>query len=231
MPHRTARTVLAALLPALCIASSAQAQASRSVARDERACRAEQAPTTLPSADALVNAPALVDEAARLWRESGSARGYVLLTLLYDRDGLNVRRDVIEHSVPDEVADSLQRLVFAHLRRTGLARAEWGVRFRVDLGEEPALSVARREVCTPVPSGRLAMAGSGSVAVNPDLVWVRVKLDPRGLVTDARVERGMLRDASEAYLLTQVRSMAFLPALADGHPVAGETMIPVRVAQ
>ena len=227
MRIRTARTVLAALLCALG-ASTLAAQAPRSALRDDRACRAERAPSTLPAAEALVDAPALAGEAAGLWRGSG----YVLFTLLYDRAGTNVRRDVIEHSVPDAVADSLQRLVFAHARRVGEARGEWGVRFRVELGAEPRFTVERRELCAPVASGdRLAMAGPGSVAVSPDLVWVRVRLDARGLVTDARVERGSVNDGSEARLLTQVRTMSFLPALADGQPVAGETTIPVRVAQ
>ena len=231
MRTRTARNVLAALFWALGVCT-ASAQAPRSALRDARACRAEMSPTTLPAADALVDAPALAGDAARLWRESGSPRGYVLLTFLYDRDGTNVRRDILETSVLDEVADSLQRLVFAHVKRTGPARGEWGVRLRVELGDEPAFTVARRELCAAAPGdSRLAVSEPGSVAVTPDLVWVRVRLDAHGLVTEARVERGTLREGTEARLLTYVRSIAFLPALADGRPVAGETTIPVRVGQ
>jgi len=235
---RTPRTLLAALLTTLaaCSASSAPVDGPRPSGQDARACRAEPAPTVLPAAEALVDAGALGGAATQLWRASGAPRGHVLFTLLYDRAGTNVRRDVIEHSVTDEVADSLQRLVFAYVRRAGPARGEWGVRFRVELGEEPRFAVARRELCTPVHSAdRLALGGPGadrtpgSMAVNRDLVWVRVKLDATGLVTDARVERGALLDVSEARLLTHVRTMAFLPALADGRPVAGETTIPVRL--
>lgn len=235
MRIRISRTLVAALLPALAAcAANTPANGPLPSWQEARACRAERGPTTLPAADQLVDAGALGAEAARLWRASGVRGGHVLFTLLYDRDGTNVRRDVIEHSVPHELADSLQKLVFAHRKRTGAARDEWGVRFRVDLGDEPAFAVARREVCTPVPSDRrVAMRGiadaPGSAATTPDLVWVRVRLDATGLVTDARVERGALREGGETRLLTYVRGLAFRPALADGRPVPGETMIPVRL--
>ena len=236
MRIRISRTIVAALLPALaaCASSNTPGEGPRPSWQEARVCRAERAPAALPAADQLVDAGALGAEAARLWKASGGKSGHVLFTLLYDRDGTNVRRDVIENSVPDAVADSLQRLVFVHRKRTGAAQGEWGVRFRVELGEEPAFAVARREVCTPVPSDRrVAMRGiadaPGSAATMPDLVWVRVRLDATGLVTDARVERGLLREGGETRLLTYVRGLAFRPALADGRPVPGETMIPVRL--
>jgi len=208
------------------------------VARDGRACRAERSPTELPAAAQLVNEAGLRADAARLWRASGAPAGHVLFTLLYEADGVNVRRAVIEHTVSDAVADSLQKLVFAHALRAAGARDPWGVRLRVELGPEPALAVARREVCTPAPADRRSVASAlpdvrdaeaGAGLATSGMVWVRVSLDEHGLVTGARVERGATRGVWEGRLLNYVRTLAFLPALEDGVAVAGETTIPVRL--
>jgi hypothetical protein len=234
------RTAAPALLLALaaCSAGPPPAAGPRAAA-ESRTCRAERA--ALPAAASLVDVEALGADAARLWTESGERPGYVLLTLRYDRDGTNVRRDVLEHTVSDAVADSLQRLVFAHRRRAEPARGAWGARLRVELGHNPALEVAPREVCTPAPhrrGERLALAegirepgfaDAGPFA--PEMVWVRVRLDAQGVVTDARVERGGVAGAPEARLLTYVRGLPFLPALEDGRPVPGETTIPVRLGR
>jgi len=208
--------------------------------RDARACRAERFPAELPAAGELVDADAFRADAARLWRTAGSPVGHVVFTLQYEPDGVNVRRAVIEHTVPATVADSLQKLVFAHRLQAAGARDGWGVRLRVEMGAEPSLAVARRELCTAVPADR--RAGLASILpdvrdteagvpglITPGLVWVRVQLDERGLVTDARVERGVTRGAWQGRLLSYVRTLAFLPALEDGVPVAGEATIPVRL--
>lgn len=233
------QTLALALLALSACAGTPPAGTLSPVARDGRACRAERSPTELPAAAQLVDEAGLRADAARLWQASGAPAGHVLFTLLYEADGVNVRRAVIEHTVSDAVADSLQKLVFAHALRAAGARDPWGVRLRVELGPEPALAVARREVCTAIPADRRSVASAlpdvrdaeAGVAglVTPGMVWVRVSLDERGLVTDARVERGVTRGAWEGRLLNYVRTLAFLPALEDGVAVAGEATIPVRL--
>ncbi|HYW08339.1 MAG TPA: energy transducer TonB [Longimicrobium sp.] len=235
---RNQALVLALLALSACAGTPSAGKLSPA-ASDGRSCRAERSPGELPAAAQLVDEAGLRADAARLWRTSGAPAGHVLFTLLYEADGVNVRRAVIEHTVPDAVADSLQKLVFAHALRAAGARDPWGVRLRIELGPEPALAVARREVCTAAPADRRSVAsalpdvrdgeaGTAGLAAS-GMVWVRVSLDERGLVTGARVERGATRGLWEGRLLNYVRTLAFLPALEDGVAVAGETTIPVRL--
>ncbi|HEX2202949.1 MAG TPA: hypothetical protein VHG91_06615 [Longimicrobium sp.] len=209
----------------------------------DRVCRPVHAPEALPGPAELLEA-AFAPAAVEAWTAAGRpAAGYVLLSMGYGRDGMNIRRAVIEHNVSDALADTLQKLVFAHRRAVAPAREEWGVRLRVDLAETPALRVGRREFCRPSPreAGYRAVSTAFDVretspwSVNEPLlsdgglVWVRVSLDEAGLVTDARVERSPVRGPWEVRLLNYVRSIPFYPALEDGYPVAAETRIPVRV--
>jgi TonB family protein len=214
-----------------------------------RACRISSYPAALPGANALVDSAALAAAAADAWRAAGSPAGHVLLALRYDRHGVNVRREVIEHRVTEALADSLQKLAFAHRREVDPADHEWSLRLRLDLGEAPRLRVGRTEVCSP-RLRNAAEAGLGNsvgaawgdvrdpfapVAAaemnGPGTVWVRVALDSRGNVTDARVERSLGRLSSENRLLNYVRSIAFIPAMEDGYPVPGQLSMPLRMAR
>jgi TonB family protein len=214
-----------------------------------QACRASGDPERLPSAGALVDSAAFAAAAAEAWRAAGSPAGHVLLALRYDTEGVNVRRDVIEHRVGAALADTLQKLAFAHRRRLDPAQREWSVRLRVDLGEAPRMRVGRTEVCSPrvrngAEGGWGAAAGTTFADVRDpfapasaaelhgaSMVWVRVALDSRGNVTDARVERSLGRGMSDQRLLTYVRSIAFIPATEDGWPVPGQLSMPLRMGR
>ncbi|HEX6037274.1 hypothetical protein, partial [Longimicrobium sp.] len=114
----------------------------------------------------------------------------------------------------------------------------------------PRLRVGRTEVCAPrLRSGEdngfgVAAAGGGwgdvrdafappAVAemYDPATIWVRVALDSRGNVTDARLERGLGRRAYEMRLLNYVRTISFIPAMEDGYPVPGQLSMPLRLGQ
>ena len=212
-------------------------------------CRVAPGPAALPSADALVDSAALAAAAVDAWRAEGQPAGHVLIALRYDREGLNVRRDVIEHRVGDALADSLQALVFAHRRRASPADGEWSVRLRMDLGEAPRMRVGRTEVCAPrLRSGNEGGFGNAvgggwgdvrdayappavSELYDPSTVWVRVALDSRGNVTDARLERSVGRRTYEMRVLNYVRTISFIPAMEDGYPVPGQLSMPLRLGQ
>jgi hypothetical protein len=206
-------------------------------------CTVSLVPATLPKPEALVDADAFRAAAVRLWVAAGRPAGYVLLSIRHSPDGVQVRRAVIESTVPAALADSLEALVFDYRRETPRAPQEWGVRLRVELGDAPALEVERRRECAPRPreEERLAAGpfdvrdpGAGSAAglpaTDPGLVWVRVRLDAAGRVTDASVERGVRRGVWEQRLLNYVRTMAFYPAVEDGYPVPSETTLTLRLS-
>lgn len=201
-------------------------------------------PERLPTAAELVDVEAFRAAASEVWARAGQPGGHVLFAVRHAPDGVQVRRSVLESSVPEAMADTLQRLLFAHRLRTPATRHEWGVRLRVDLGEQVAVRVGRREECTPRPRDwELRTAGNpfdvregsawgtGSATLtDPAVVWVRVHLNERGSVTDARVERAPTRPISEQRVLDYVRTLAFFPATEDGYPVPGELTVPVRLA-
>ena len=188
-----------------------------------------------------MDAEALRAAAGRLWASAGRPAGHVLVSVRHTPDGAQVRRAVIETTVPSALADSLQALVFAYRKETSPAAAEWGVRLRVDFGDEVGLRVGRGRQCAPRPREEERVAtnaydvrerDTGSAAAlpstDPDLVQVRVRLDAGGRVTDAIVERSARRRDWEQRLLNYVRTMAFHPAVEDGYPVPSETTITVR---
>jgi TonB family protein len=256
MSHRRLIAALAALLalPACAVLqpdgqSPREALLSDAPPRPlERACRVSREPETLPPAGALVDSAALTAAAAELWRASG-VTGHVLVGMRYDREGLNVRRDVLEHRVGQVLADTLQKLVFAHRRQTDPSDHEWSVRLRLDLGEAPRLRVGRTEICAPrlrsgTESGWGGAAGSGWGDVrdatappamaelhDPATIWVRVALDSRGNVTEARLERSLGRRTYEMRVLNYVRTISFIPAMEDGYPVPGELSMPLRMGR
>ena len=241
------RSMLAAVAALAAAACAAQGRPAGSPGAGVRAagqrCTVSPVPAELPPPETLVDAEALRAAAARLWVRAGRPAGHVLLSLRHAPDGVQVRRAVIESTVPAPLADSLQALAFAYRRETPSAPEEWGVRLRVELGEPIAFTVGRRQLCAPRPRREERIAASpfdvregglGSAAALPstdaDLVWVRVRLDANGRVTDASVERGVRRGAWEQRLLAYVRTMAFYPAMEDGYPVPSETTLSLRLS-
>jgi hypothetical protein len=208
-------------------------------ARPRAECRVSAAPADLPSVGQVVDSAALFPAVADAWRAAGSPRGFVLLSLRFDTAGMNVRRVVLESEGGSALADSVQKLVFAHPRRAASSPTEWGVRLRIDLGDVPTARVGRWEVCRPVPRDpRLErMAGGWDVRsdipfVSPNsLIWVRVLVDANGMVRNARIERSLIPPrATEQRLLNYALSIPFIPATEDGYPVELETSIAVPIA-
>lgn len=201
-----------------------------------RVCRVVEVPAKLPPAAALVDSAALSAALLELGTTEQAASGYAILSLTYDRFGSNVRRTVIEHDLAQPAADSLQKLVFAHRRALGATEHEWGVRLRMDIGEDVQMRVGRQEYCMARPRDRTVLSPFDAMSaqyqgpgIRDETIWVRVYLDPVGHPYGLRVERGMVSAAVENQLLQYVRTLSFEPALADGIPVSGSTLVPVFV--
>jgi TonB family protein len=214
----------------------------------DRTCRVAIDPLELPPAEVLVDSAALSVAVAEVWRQAGSPSGHVLIGMRYDEHGVNVRRAVIERQVPAALADTVQKLVFTHRRALPQAEREWGVRLRMDLGEEPLMRVGRSLVCAPRPRDPATGVGnslmgasfgdvrqsqpSPGLAENNGAVWVRVALDAWGNVTDARVERTLMRAAvAEQQVLRYVRNISFIPATEDGYAVPGQLTFALRLGR
>jgi hypothetical protein len=203
------------------------------------ACRAEPEPALLPAASAIVDSARLAAAVAGLRDADPPAAGYVLLTLAFDADGTNIRRDLIEHSTRPAVADSMQRLVFAARQQAQAAEAEWGVRLRVDLADPVALRVGRREFCPPVARDRqieeaihsIAPAGVRHRGLRRErIIRMRARVSEAGTITSAHVARGELRGSSlEREIAIHLRQFLFNPATLDGVPTSAWVEIPVRV--
>jgi TonB family protein len=241
--HRSTLAAVAVLAAAACAPPPPSGAPVAGGAPRGQRCTVSPVPAELPQPGELVDAEPFRAAAARLWVGAARPAGHVLFSIRHAADGVQVRRAVIETTVPSPLADSLQALLFAWRREMPRAAAEWGVRLRVELGEAMALSVARRQLCAPRPREEERLAtnafdvregGAESAAslsaTDPELVWVRVRIDAAGRVTDASVERGVRRGAWEQRLLNYVRTMAFYPALEDGFAVPSETTIPLRLS-
>ncbi|HEU0014653.1 MAG TPA: TonB family protein, partial [Longimicrobium sp.] len=188
-----------------------------------------------PAAHALVDVEAL----SRDLRALEPPPGQVLVSLAYEPDGVNVRRQVIGHTVDPVLADSVQKLVFAHLGSAPEAEGPWGVRLRIDLSGGVSYATERREYCPPRPrSPGLQEEMAQFLATGPRYrngarertVLVRVSVTTAGYVADASVVRGAASGGSlELQLRDVVRQFSFLPATVDGVPVAGALTVPVRM--
>lgn len=202
------------------------------------ACVPDSTPAALPAAAALVDVDALTASLAGLQGQA-PAGGEVVLTMEYEPDGTNVRRDVLEHSLTPVLADSVQELVFAARRRAPEAARPWGVRLRLRLAQPAAYAVERREYCPPRPRDRelqWAMEVPPTTGTRyrggarERTLLVRVRVHPAGYVHSAWLYRGADRGVEfERELFNSIRRHSFYPAMLDGRPVFGEVTVPVRI--
>ena len=210
----------------------AELLSERPAARGRQCVTADQ-PASLPTADDMVDSAAIAGVLRELRLTRPPVSGYAVLTMAFDENGWNAVREVVEHDLPPEVADTLQKLVFEH-RRTVPPGAPWGARLRIDLAETPRFRVGRQELCAPRP---LSYPSVGS-PMNPwdrstqlitmthqNSVWARVLVDEKGRVSNARLEQAGVDTRWESFLLGMLQSMQFAPATVDGIPFATWTRV------
>lgn len=202
-------------------------------------CRAEVLPLELAGAGALVDTASLSPAVRGLVAAGEPGAGDLVMTLWYDDSGVNVRRDVVRHSLTPLLADSLQKLVFASLAPAGGTGFPWGTRLRITAGPQVGYTLEPRQYCPPRPASRTLEAemesflGTGTRyrgGRRERTVLMRVRVHPSGWVDNARVERGAPAGGSlEIRLRREMSRFTFIPASLDGVPVYGEVSVPIRV--
>lgn len=237
---------ISALLPLAMVAASCASAASTPVSdvglRSVLRCQIEEDPQTLPAPDHLVDTEALSAELLDLLEPFDTAvvlDREITLTMAYQRDGLNMRREVVEHGTEPQLADSIQKLVFAHRLQLPETEDEWGVRLVIELGENVSYRVERREYCPPQPrnqeieSAMSSYLGSGIRYHRGELfrtVVVRVLVHPSGYVAGGKIVRGGVSGSTfEQGLIDYLRQFSFEPATIDGVPTYGYIDVPVQV--
>jgi len=234
--------VATSLLLAACATNGAPdrgALLSEAASPTFRACQVLDTPESLPSPDELVDVTALEAEVMELWRDQELDAGHILLSMAYDADGTNIRRDVIEHSTTPLAADSVQSLVFAAREELPEAEEERTVRLRLDVDNEVELRVGRSEYCPPRARDTDMDRAIRSIqfraprverGVRTRTVMVRVTVDPVGRVQAATPRTGppMGTDMQQR-IYYHMQQFIFEPARLDGAPTVGTIDVPVRV--
>jgi hypothetical protein len=208
--------------------------------RARAGCVVAQAPDALPPADVVVDSSQLVDALERYRADHAERDGYAVLSIAFDRNGYNVRRQIIEHNLPHRMADTLQKLVFEH-RRSVAEGDPWGVRLRIDVGDPISLRLGRQVLCAPrprqLPPGIFTMDGierwdvqrqDPGVTLPSTSMHVRVLIDEAGRVVDAEPLMGLLDVRAQNELYVALRGAVFEPALEDGIPVPGTMTLRIR---
>jgi hypothetical protein len=209
--------------------------------RHAAACVTEAFPQPLPAAAALLDTARLTRELQPLVRAAGLQQAEATFTLWYEADGLNIRRDVLRHTLPTALQDSVQQLVFAALGRAPRMERPWGARLHIGMGQQVAYTTTPREYCPPRPRSRAIEAemesyqGTGTGARTrgravEHTVLMEVTVHPAGFVETARVLRGATSGGTlEHQLVDYLRQHTFVPASLDGVPVQGSLAVPIRM--
>jgi len=201
-------------------------------------CRPVAFPAEVPAAAELVDVDALSGGVAAVWDWANLESGEVLLTMAYDEEGLNIRREVIGHSITPVAADSIQKLVFASLREVPEAEEPWSVRLRVEGNDEVRFITGRSEFCPPRPRDPDMERAMRSIqfraarmerGVRVRTVQVQTTIDPSGRVQATQVRALPVDTRMQQQILDHLRGFFFEPARLDGVPTWGSIDIPVRV--
>lgn len=209
--------------------------------RHQRECVTEAFPQPLPQAGALLDTARLSRELQALLREAELPAAVATFTLWYQPDGVNVRRDLLRHTLPPALEDTVQELVFAALSRAPQMERAWGARLHIGVGGQVAYTTSPREYCPPRPRSRMIQADMDAyqgVVVGARnrgraverTVLMEVTVHPAGYVETAKVLRGATSGGTlERQLVEHLRQHSFVPASVDGVPVQGSLAVPVRL--
>jgi hypothetical protein len=202
-------------------------------------CRPVPFPDELPPADQLVDTDALAREVTAVWAWAELDPGEVTLSMAYDEEGLNIRREVIQHTTTPVAADSIQQLVFAALREVEEEERPWTVRLTIEANQGVRFATARSVFCPPRPRDPDMERAMRSVqfrgprirgGVRTRTVIVRTTIDANGRVAAAQARTGPPLDTRMQHMLIDhLRGFFFEPARLDGLPTRGTLDIPVQI--
>jgi hypothetical protein len=204
-------------------------------------CGAFPRPAHLPGADLLVDSTRL---ARRVVEHAAAAdlpaEGTLTLAMSYDEAGLNIRREIVAHTLPPLLADTLQKMVFAEVRRPDELPEPLDVRLVLQV-PDARMEVQRSVYCPPRPRDPRVegeLHGLDAVAagvryrrgVRERNVIMRVLVAPAGYVLRVEVVRGgTVPPSTQRSIWEQLRQHTFHPALLDGRPVEGWIEMPFRI--
>jgi hypothetical protein len=141
----------------------------------------------------------------------------VLFSVAFGVDGAASHAVALESDLGQEATERLQAQFADHVRWTDPGEP-WGVRIRARAGRPTTLSYERSTYCPPVFIGIVA---TDRRRASPRGVWYVVEwlVDRDGVVTEAKMRRSTGDLILDSYILEQVYSQRYLPALLDGEPV------------
>jgi hypothetical protein len=210
--NSAAGAVLVALL-LLAACSSRSETASLAGAPTERRCRLADEPD-----EPLWS---VVDSAEFVQAFEGATISHpgaeVLFSVAFGVDGAASHAVALESDLGQEATERLQAEFAEHVRWT-VPGDPWGVRIRARAGRPTTLSYERSTYCPPVFIGIVATNRRRAL---PRGVWYVVEwlVDRDGVVTEAKMRRSTGDLLLDSYILEQVHSQRYLPALLDGEPV------------
>lgn len=141
----------------------------------------------------------------------------VLFSFAFGVDGAASHAVALESDLGQAETERLEA-VFADRVRWTVPGKPWGARIRARAGPTPTLTYERSTYCPPVFIGIVA---SDRRRASPRGVWYVVEwlVDRDGVVTEARMKRSTGDLLLDSYVLEQVYSQRYLPAMLDGEPV------------
>ena len=141
----------------------------------------------------------------------------VLFSVAFGVDGAASHAIALESDLGQEETERLEAVFADHVRWTDPGDP-WGARIRARAGRPATLSFERPTYCPPVFIGIIA---TNRRRARPRGMWYVVEwlVDRDGVVTEAKMKRSTGDLLLDGYILEQVHSQRYLPALLDGEPV------------
>lgn len=141
----------------------------------------------------------------------------VLFSVGFGVDGSASHAVALESDLRQAETERLQAVFAEHVRWSDPGKP-WGARIRARAGQPTTLSYERSTYCDPVFIG---VTASDTRRVRFRGVWYVVEwlVDRSGVVVEARMKRGTDDVLLDRYILEQIYSQRYLPALLDGEPI------------
>jgi hypothetical protein len=186
---------------------------------ETRRCAYVSSPDALPSFDALTRSGTRGNIA--LWGRDMAPTDSVHLSIRYDLEGQIEWVYAIQSTLTEERTRALEQLVLEALTEPG--DPDWGVRVRVIGGDVAAIEPSI--ICpAEIIDGPYRLTGFPVTAAGRSALYrarglgfpVRISLDERGWILDARLLRRTGEGEADQFILEWARRLRFAPKKHDG---------------